>query len=147
MAQQARGRLGSAGTQVRSLARYSGLRMWHCCRCSLDCSSGPDLFPGLGTPRAWGQPQKKKKLRLYYIILYIVSRYCHVSSVGSRHHSPWRTTKLGPAAPPSLPGCPGARKTVGTFHVGTCILMDGHRPRPGLGVVLSITRGHPCTCS
>ena len=51
---------GSAGTQVRSPAQHSGLRIWRCCSLGLgrDCSS--DLIPGPGTPYAAGWPNMKK---------------------------------------------------------------------------------------
>ena len=53
--------LRSTGIQVQSQAQRSGLRILHCCSCSLglDCSS--DLTPGPGTPYAWWWPKKKKK--------------------------------------------------------------------------------------
>ena len=54
--------LGNAGMgmQIPSLAQHSGLRIWHCCSCSLGCSCGSDLIPGLGIPYAVWQPKKKK---------------------------------------------------------------------------------------
>ena len=52
--------LGSAGTQVRSLARHSGLWI-HCCHsCGLGSNYGSDHIPGPGTPYATGQLIKKK---------------------------------------------------------------------------------------
>ena len=55
-------------TQVRSLARHSGLRIPHCCSCGLGPNCGLDLIPGLGTPYATGWPKKKrqKKDRMKY---------------------------------------------------------------------------------
>ena len=53
--------LGSAKTQVRYLARHSGLRIW-CCHCyglGYNCCS--DLIPVPRTPYATGRPKKKKK--------------------------------------------------------------------------------------
>ena len=58
MAQQ---HLGSARTQVGSLARHSGLWIWHCRSCSLGRNYGSDLIPGLGTSCAAGQPKKEKQ--------------------------------------------------------------------------------------
>ena len=55
MVQRDRQCLGSAGMQVQSLARHSGLRI-QCC-----CSFGSDLIPGLETPYATGWPRKGKK--------------------------------------------------------------------------------------
>lgn len=49
--------LGSPGTQVQSLAWYSGLRIL-CCH---SCSCGLDLIAGLGTPCAKGAKKEKKK--------------------------------------------------------------------------------------
>ena len=53
--------LGSTGMQVRSLARHSGLRIPCCCSCGLVHTSGLDLFPGLRTPYAVGQPKTNKQ--------------------------------------------------------------------------------------
>ena len=54
-------RLGSAGTQVQSLAWHSGLRIQrsHSCGLSHNCSS--DLIPGPGAPHSLGRPKKEKK--------------------------------------------------------------------------------------
>ena len=49
--------LGSAGTQGRSLAWYSGLRIWHCCSCGLGRDCGLELILSLGTPYAMGRPK------------------------------------------------------------------------------------------
>ena len=40
-----------------------GLKIWHCCSCgcSVGCSCSSDLIPGLGTPYAVVQPEKKRK--------------------------------------------------------------------------------------
>ena len=53
--------LWNAGTQVRSLAWHSGLRIWHHHSCSIGHHRGSDLVPGLGTPYAMGLPEKKRK--------------------------------------------------------------------------------------
>ena len=53
--------LCSMETQVWSLAQHSGLRIWHCCSCSVGHSCSSDLIPGLGTPCAMGWPKKKEK--------------------------------------------------------------------------------------
>ena len=53
--------LGSAGTQGRSLAWYSGLRIWHCCSCGLGPDCGLGLIPGPGTSYAIGWPKNGKK--------------------------------------------------------------------------------------
>ena len=53
--------LGSSGTQVRSPAWHSGLRIQHCHSCDLGPDRGLDLIPGLGTPYAAGQLKKEKK--------------------------------------------------------------------------------------
>ena len=44
--------LCSAGTQIQSLAWYSGLRIQHCHSCGIGCSCGSDLIPGPGIPYA-----------------------------------------------------------------------------------------------
>ena len=46
--------LGSARTQVQSLAWHSGLRTRRCCSCGIGKDCGLDLIPGQGTPYAWG---------------------------------------------------------------------------------------------
>ena len=51
--------LGSAGTQVRSLAQHSGLRIPHCHSWGLGGNCGSDLILSLGTPYVAGQPKKK----------------------------------------------------------------------------------------
>lgn len=43
------------------LARHSGLRIWHCCSCSLGLDCSWDLIPGLGTPSSTGWPKKREK--------------------------------------------------------------------------------------
>ena len=53
--------VGRAGMQVLSPVLHSGLRIWHCCSCSLGGDCGSDLIPSRGTPYAMGQPKKKKK--------------------------------------------------------------------------------------
>ena len=53
--------LGSARMQVQSPAQHIGLRIWHCCSCSLGHNYGLDLIPGLGPARAAGWPKKKEK--------------------------------------------------------------------------------------
>ena len=74
VAQQDRWCLGSTGTQVRSPAPQSRLRIWCCLSCSLGGSCGLDLIPGLETPCATGQPKKKNyynnnKLLLLLLLL------------------------------------------------------------------------------
>ena len=59
MAQWDRQHLGSAGTQVQCLARYSGLRIPCCHSFSLIQGSGSDLAWELQMP--WGQSRKTKK--------------------------------------------------------------------------------------
>ena len=55
--------LGSARWRVWSLARHSGLRIWHCHSCGLHCNWGSgcgrdsNLFPGLETPCVLGWPK------------------------------------------------------------------------------------------
>ena len=51
----------SAGTQVQSPARNSGLRKRCCHSCTIGHNCGSDLSHGLGTPYAMGWPKKKKK--------------------------------------------------------------------------------------
>ena len=65
MAQQDWSCLESIGTQVRFQAQHSGLRIWHCCSCSLSSVCNSDLTPGPGTPNAVGWPNmgEKKKER------------------------------------------------------------------------------------
>ena len=63
MAQQDQWCFCSAGTQVQSLARHSGLRIWHCHGCSVDSNCSLELIPGPGTPYALGWPKKEKKGR------------------------------------------------------------------------------------
>ena len=60
-------RLGSTGTQVRSLARHSGLRIWCCHSCGLGLNGGFDLIAGPGTVYAMGWPKNKEEMkeRLY----------------------------------------------------------------------------------
>ena len=54
--------LGSTGTQVRSLAQHSMLRLWHGHSCGLGDDYGLDLIPSPGTPHVMGQPKKKKRM-------------------------------------------------------------------------------------
>ena len=54
--------LGSGGTQVRSLAWHSGLRIQCGCNIGSGRDCGSDLIPGPGTPYAAGQPKTKKKI-------------------------------------------------------------------------------------
>lgn len=51
----------STETQVQSLTHHSGLRIWRCHTCGLGRNCSSALIPGLGTPRAEGQPKKKRK--------------------------------------------------------------------------------------
>ena len=73
--------LGSAGRRVWSPARYSGLRIWHCRRCSLlhccglVCSCSWDLIPGPGAPYATREP---KKILCCYLTTY--SQYYSIRS-------------------------------------------------------------------
>ena len=53
--------LWSPGTQVWSLTWHRGLRIRHCCSCSVGQNYSSDLIPGLGTPNAVGHPKKKKR--------------------------------------------------------------------------------------
>lgn len=53
--------LGSAGKQVQSPGRHSGLRIHHCHSCGLGCKYSLYLIPGLGTQYAAGWPKEKKK--------------------------------------------------------------------------------------
>ena len=53
--------LGSAGTQVRFLARHSGLRIQCCHSFGLGHNCSSDLIPGLGTPHVTGQPKIKQQ--------------------------------------------------------------------------------------
>ena len=51
----------TAEAQVQSPAQCSGLRIWHCGSCGIDCSCGSDSFPGLGASICHRYSQKKKK--------------------------------------------------------------------------------------
>ena len=53
--------LGSAGMQVWTPARHSGLRIWCCCSCDLGQNCGSDLIPGPGLHMPPGSKKKKKK--------------------------------------------------------------------------------------
>lgn len=64
MAQRDQRCLGNNGVQVLSLARHSGLRIWHCHTCGFGHNCGSDLIPGPGTPYTMGWPKKKKKKKL-----------------------------------------------------------------------------------
>ena len=76
--------LGSTGTQVRSLAWHSGLRIWCCCSCSLCCSGGSNLIPGLELHMPWGsQKEKKKKKRKEYGIVTTMAQVTTVAWVQS----------------------------------------------------------------
>ena len=55
--------LGSTGTWVQSLSRHSGLRIRHCCSCSLGHHCSLDLIPGSGLPYAMGWPKIGGKKR------------------------------------------------------------------------------------
>ena len=55
--------LGSTGTQVRSLAQHSGLRIWHCCSCGLGLKLQLRSDPWPGNPYVEGQPKKKNKTK------------------------------------------------------------------------------------
>ena len=61
VAQQDQWHLGSTRILVQSLALHSGLKIWHCCSCSLVHNYNSDLIPGLVTPYAVGEPKKRKK--------------------------------------------------------------------------------------
>jgi len=63
--------LGSAGSQVQSLAGHSELKIpSQCCpRCSLGCDCGLDLIPGLGIPYSMRQPKMKKKKKVSLTII------------------------------------------------------------------------------
>ena len=58
--------LWSAGTQIRSLAQLSGLRIWRCHSCSIGHNCSSDLICSLGTPCAEAQAKKKKMLVLEF---------------------------------------------------------------------------------
>ena len=63
--------IGTAGSQVWSLAQHSRLRIQRCHSCGAGHNGSLDLIPGPGTPCAVGQPQEKKKKRkkdIRYII-------------------------------------------------------------------------------
>ena len=51
----------NARIQIRSPARYSGLRILHCQSCSLGHSCSLNLIPDPGTPSTMGWPKKEKK--------------------------------------------------------------------------------------
>ena len=61
VAQQDRQHLGSAGTQVPSLAQHSELRIWHFCNCSLghDCSSNVITSPRNPYAVEWSKKKKQ----------------------------------------------------------------------------------------
>ena len=56
--------LGSPEMQVRYPALHSGLKIWHCCSCSLGGDCGSDLIPGSGAPYATGWPEMGKKKKI-----------------------------------------------------------------------------------
>ena len=53
--------LCSTGTQVRSQAQHTGLRIHHCRSCGVGCNCGLDLISGQATPYVVGQPKIKEK--------------------------------------------------------------------------------------
>ena len=62
MVQRDRQCLGSARTQVQSLAQWhNGLRIWGCHSCGFSHNYCSDLIPGLGTPCASGRPRMGEK--------------------------------------------------------------------------------------
>lgn len=64
-ARRYRQHLCSVGTQARSLAPHSGLRI-HCCRhCGLGSDCIWDLIPGPGTPHAMGWPKETNKTKCH----------------------------------------------------------------------------------
>ena len=60
--------LVSTGTQVRSPARHSGLRIRGCQSWGLGHNYGSDLIPGLGTPYDAEWPKKEKKYHIWNLI-------------------------------------------------------------------------------
>ena len=79
--------LGSTGTQVRSPARHSGLRMWHCHSCSLGLQLHlkSDLWPGNCMCLEAAKKKKKKKQKKFFVGIFpdtqkLTSRYLGVHS-------------------------------------------------------------------
>ena len=63
MVQRDQLRLGSTGTQARSLAQHSGLWIQCCRNCRLGHNGGSNLIPGPGTLCAVGQQKKEGEKR------------------------------------------------------------------------------------
>lgn len=64
--QQIGGILGALG--FRFDPWHSGVRVWHCYSCSVVCSCGSDLMPGLEIPHAVGRPKKKENTYILFIL-------------------------------------------------------------------------------
>ena len=67
--------LWSTGTQVRSLAWHSELKICHCHRRCIGRRCGSDLIPGPETPYATGQPRKKKKKKIESLLSILLAVY------------------------------------------------------------------------
>ena len=67
--------LCSAWTQVWSLARHSGLKIWHCHSCNIGSSCSLDSIPGPGTSicHECSQKRKKKKKKGSSVVTYPAS--------------------------------------------------------------------------
>ena len=72
MIQQDLQHLGSTGLQVRSLAEHSGLRIQHCCSCSLGGSCGLNLILAWELRIPWGGQKKQKKTKQNVPLLHIL---------------------------------------------------------------------------
>ena len=68
--------LYSSEMKVQSLAWHSGLRIWHCCSCSVDPHCSLDLIPGPGTPYALGQPKKEEEEKKKTQVLLNLDSHC-----------------------------------------------------------------------
>ena len=78
--------------QVRPLAWYSELRIWHCHRCGIGhiCSSDPETPHALG----WGKKKRKKKKRwhldnIWFFLNFILYLIYSVLSISSQATQPY----------------------------------------------------------
>ena len=65
---------------------YSGLRIWCCCSCGIDCSCGSNLIPGPGTSTCHGCSRGKKKKKKNCLSL--LSRWGEDPDTGSNSSFP-----------------------------------------------------------
>lgn len=92
---------GSARMQVQCQAWDSGLRLWHCCSCSLVCNCSSDLITGLATPYATGLPKKKKKKPAPVRVNWSPQEFTCEENLQA---CSWKNQEQ-PVAVPGLPGC------------------------------------------